>query len=55
LLQAELSIAREALETKLDEMELHENTGDPRDEGYMAAWREFRDALAGLQAKEEGM
>ena len=44
---------REALAAKLAEMELHDATGDPRDEGYMAAWREFRDALAAVPAESE--
>jgi hypothetical protein len=30
----------------LDEMRLHENTGDPSDEGYMKAIRELDDWLA---------
>ena len=44
---------REALAAKLAEMELHDATGDPRDEGYMAAWREFRDALVTVPAESE--
>lgn len=31
------------LAEKLDEMTLHDETGDPRDEGYMAAVGELRD------------
>lgn len=31
------------LASKLDEMALHDDTGDPRDEGYMAAIRELRE------------
>lgn len=31
-----------ALASQLDEMTLHDDTGDPRDEGYMAAVRELR-------------
>jgi hypothetical protein len=31
-----------ALAAQLDEMTLHDDTGDPRDEGYMAAVRELR-------------
>jgi hypothetical protein len=31
------------LPEKLDEMTLHDETGDPRDQGYMAAVRELRD------------
>jgi hypothetical protein len=50
------------LQAKLDEMRLHENTGDPSDEGYMDAIRELDEWLAALasqessyvQAKEEG-
>ncbi len=34
---------RDALSEKLDEMTLHDETGDPRDQGYMAAVRELRD------------
>jgi hypothetical protein len=34
------------LRGKLDEMRLHENTGDPSDEGYMKAIRELDDWLA---------
>ena len=34
------------LAEKLDDMTLHDETGDPRDEGYMAAVRELRDWLA---------
>jgi hypothetical protein len=34
------------LADKLDDMTLHDETGDPRDEGYMAAVRELRDWLA---------
>lgn len=34
------------LRAKLDEMELHDNTGHPRDEGYMHAWQEIADWLA---------
>jgi hypothetical protein len=31
-----------ALASKLDEMTLHDETGDPHDEGYMTAVREMR-------------
>jgi hypothetical protein len=34
------------LADKLDDMTLYDETGDPRDEGYMAAVRELRDWLA---------
>lgn len=34
-----------ALNEKLMEMTLHDNTGHPRDEGYMDAVRELRDWL----------
>jgi hypothetical protein len=34
------------LAEKLDDMTLHDETGDPRDEGYMAAVRELRDWMA---------
>ncbi len=37
---------REALTAKLAEMELHDDLPDSFDQGYMAAWREFREALA---------
>jgi hypothetical protein len=33
----------EALAEQLDEMTLHDETGDPRDEGYMDAVRELRE------------
>jgi hypothetical protein len=33
----------EALAEQLDEMTLHDETGDPRDEGYMDAARELRE------------
>jgi hypothetical protein len=36
----------EGLAEQLDEMTLHDETGDPRDEGYMAAVRDLRDWLA---------
>jgi hypothetical protein len=35
-----------ALGAKLDDMELHDDTGDPRDEGYMAAITEIREWLS---------
>jgi hypothetical protein len=44
---------REALTAKLAEMELFDNTGHPYDEGYMAAWREFKAALAAVPAEPE--
>lgn len=34
-----------SLNEKLMEMTLHDDTGDPRDEGYMDAVREIRDFL----------
>jgi hypothetical protein len=39
------------LREKLDEMTLHDETGDPRDEGYMDAVREIRDWLVGRHAE----
>ena len=41
----------EALAAKLDDMTLHDETGDPRDLGYMAAVRELRDWLAEYRAR----
>lgn len=35
-----------ALVSKLDDMTLHDETGHPHDEGYMAAVRELREWLA---------
>lgn len=35
------------LATKLEEMELHDDTGDPYDMGYMRAVREMQAALKG--------
>lgn len=35
-----------SLTEKLDEMALHDETGDPRDDGYMAAVRELREWVA---------
>jgi hypothetical protein len=34
------------LAAKLDDMTLHDETGDPHDKGYMNAVRELRDWLA---------
>jgi hypothetical protein len=39
------------LEEKLDEMTLHDETSDPRDQGYMAAVRELRTWAAGHHSK----
>ncbi len=39
---------RDALTAKLAEMELHDDLPDSFDQGYMAAWREFREALAAV-------
>lgn len=39
----ENQVHRDALTEKLDEMTLHDETGDPRHQGYMAAVRELRD------------
>ena len=38
------------LSAKLDDMALHDDTGDPRDEGYMAAIEELREWMAGGDA-----
>jgi hypothetical protein len=45
-------VLREALERKLAEMELHDETGDPYDEGYMRAWQQFREALAAVPERD---
>ncbi len=50
---AELAEERERLAAKLDDMELHDDTGDPRDEGYMAAVNELREALAAADKEGE--
>jgi hypothetical protein len=47
---------RTEVKAKLAEMELHDDTGDPRDEGYMAAVNElaeFFEALAPLPGEEK--
>lgn len=36
-----------AIEAQLDDMELHEDLPNSFDMGYMQAWRDFRDWLAG--------
>lgn len=41
------------LAAKLREMELHNDTGDRLDEGYMMAWRDLRDWM-NEQAPTEG-
>jgi ribosomal 50S subunit-associated protein YjgA (DUF615 family) len=45
------------LQAKLDEMQLHDGTGDPRDEGYMAALEELREWLvvAGEESTAQAM
>lgn len=43
---------RDGLVEKLDEMQLHDDTGDPRDEGYMAAVNEMREFVAALAVVE---
>lgn len=43
-------IARNVSE-RLEEMELHDDTGDPYDAGYMRAVREMQAALKGDEAK----
>jgi hypothetical protein len=42
---------RGALAAKLDDMTLHDETGDPRDEGYMDAVRELREWLSERSAR----
>ncbi len=42
---------RDALVTKLEDMTLYDETGDPRDEGYMDAVRELREWLAERTAR----
>jgi hypothetical protein len=44
---APVAVILDTLAAKLDDMTLHDETGDPRDEGYMDAVRELRDWLAG--------
>ena len=46
---------RASLARKLDEMQLHDDTGDPYDEGYMAAIQELRKAfrLASQDGKDQ--
>jgi hypothetical protein len=41
------------LSALLSEMELHDNTGDPYDMGYMGAWKNVRDWM-NAQAPTEG-
>lgn len=41
-----------SLGDKLMDMTLHDDTGDPRDEGYMDAVREMRDWLSDFRARE---
>jgi hypothetical protein len=43
---APVTVTAATLTEKLDDMTLHDETGDPRDEGYMAAVRELRDWIA---------
>jgi hypothetical protein len=43
---AAVAVTSDTLAEKLDDMTLHDETGDPRDEGYMDAVRELRDWLA---------
>jgi hypothetical protein len=43
---APIAVTPSTLAEKLDDMTLHDETGDPRDEGYMGAVRELRDWLA---------
>src|SRR5580700_4617310 len=40
-----------SLAEKLDEMTLHDETGDPRDAGYMAAVRELKEWVAANPSK----
>lgn len=39
------------LSAKLDAMQLHDDTGDPHDEGYMAAVAELREWMHGGDAE----
>lgn len=41
------------LSAKLNDMTLHDDTGDPRDIGYMAAVEEIREWMGGADATED--
>ena len=45
---ARIAAERERLVDGLAELELHDNTGDPRDEGYMAALADVRELLSAV-------
>jgi hypothetical protein len=51
---APVTVTAATLTEKLDDMTLHDETGDPRDEGYMAAVRELRDWIAERAAGPPG-
>lgn len=51
---APTAVTAATLAEQLDDMTLHDETGDPRDKGYMAAVRELRDWVAERAADPSG-
>lgn len=48
-------VALDDLEGKLDEMTLHDDTGDPQDVGFMAAVNELRELVSRFSAAAHGV